>query len=266
MTSASIRITTCVLLAFMLGAGVSYASEEPTNVTVRVIAKGGKFVATTMGGVRVVLRDSATGEVLASGITSGTSGDTERIMLTPLKRGEPLSTPAQIQRDAGLATGRFVARLDIDAPVKVRVEATGPLAQLQAAVTVTSEQWVIPGKHITAGDGWVLELPGLAVDILSPVAHSSVPGEIAIEANVMLMCGCPITAGGTWDAKDYQVTAIIIFNGKQVDEIPLAYAGTANQFAAAYSPQRKGPMTITVTAWSEKDGNTGLDRTTVFAN
>lgn len=253
-------------LLFLLTVMSGQVRATPTDVTVSVIAKGGKFVGTTMGGVRIVLRDTATGEVLAAGLTSGSTGDTEHIMDSALMRGEPLSTPAEVQRNAGLPTARFEARIDLDAPVMLRVEATGPLGQPQAEVTVTSEQWVFPGKHITAGDGLLLELPGIAVDVLAPVVSSNVSGEIHIEANVTLLCGCPLIPGGTWDADEHEVTAIISRDTQILDEIPMAYAGTPSRFEVSYMPKTKGPMTITVTAWNRKNGNSGLDRTTVFAD
>ena len=35
---------------------------EPTDITVRVLSKDAKFVGTSMGGVRITLRDAETGE------------------------------------------------------------------------------------------------------------------------------------------------------------------------------------------------------------
>ena len=52
----------------------------PTDITVRVRAKDAKFVGDTMGGARVTIRDAETGELLAKGVTTGTTGDTSLIM------------------------------------------------------------------------------------------------------------------------------------------------------------------------------------------
>ena len=255
-----LRLAAALLaLAAIASTAATPAAAEPTDVAVRVIAKGGKFVGSSMGGARVVLRNADTGEILAEGVTAGSTGDTALIMREKLDRkGARWSEGA----------AEFRARLDIDAPVRVRVEATGPLAQRQAAATITAEQWLVPGLHVTAGDAWLLELPGIAVDVLAPAAHSSVNGssddsQIEISANVILMCGCPLTPGGLWDADEYTVKALIYRNGAAVGEVPLAYAGTASRFAATYAPGKPGAYRIVVVAYEPSTGNTGLDETTV---
>lgn len=233
------------------------AAAEPTDVAVRVIAKGAKFVGTSMGGVRVVMRDAETGEILADGVATGSTGDTGRIMTEGLDRSGARWTPGAAQ---------FVARLDLDAPRKIRVEATGPLSQAQAAVTVTSEQWVAPGQPVVGGDAWLLELPGFAVDILSPAAHSTVGGDMTIEANVVMMCGCPLTPGGLWDSDGYELTAVVRGPDGSTQEITLEHAGAPSRFAATWRPAADGLYDITVIAWDEANGNTGVDRTTAFVD
>lgn len=132
-----------------------------------------------MGGALVTIRDAETGVLLAKGITSGSTGSTERIMKAT---GEvPVS-------DEGSA--KFTATIDIDGPRLLEVTAYGPLSQRQAANRVSATQWVVPGKHITGGDGWLIELPGLAGQILSPRSHvlfGGVPQTVAIEANITMM-------------------------------------------------------------------------------
>lgn len=50
------------------------------------------------------------------------------------------------------------------AMVIIRDSWTGELlAQQQSMNFVSSTQWVLPSKHITGGDAWMLELPGFAV-------------------------------------------------------------------------------------------------------
>jgi len=66
----------------------------------------------------------------------------------------------------------------------------GPLSGLQAANRASNTQWVLPGKHITAGDGWMIELPGFAVKVLSPSPNASVqslPNTVPIRAYAALM-------------------------------------------------------------------------------
>src|SRR6056297_2872912 len=88
------------------------AVAEKTAMDVRVISKGAKFVGTSMGGVEVIIRDAATGEVLSSGKTAGTTGDTAKIMTEEAKHHAPVST-----EDAAV----FHATIDIDEPRRVKV-------------------------------------------------------------------------------------------------------------------------------------------------
>lgn len=146
-----------------------------------MLSRDAKFVGTTMGGTHVLIRDAQTGAVLAEGLTQGGTGDTERIMKRDRKRGVPIST-----EDAA----KFEAVVELKEPRLLEVVAFGPVAQRQAAVRVSSSQWVVPGRHLTGGDGWVLELPGLVVDVLAPPAHmalAGVPRAVELRANVVMM-------------------------------------------------------------------------------
>ena len=62
----------------------------------RVIAKGAKFIGTSMGGVEITIRDADTGELLVKGVAGGT-GDTKRIKAA---KSEPLATPDAAKFDA----------------------------------------------------------------------------------------------------------------------------------------------------------------------
>lgn len=104
-----------------------------------------------------------------------------RIMKTPIVRGMSLSDET---------AAKFTTTIDLDEPRLIEVTAYGPMANLQAANRISATQWVVPGKHITEGDGWTLELPGFVVDVLTPPTHMmlrGVPQTITIEANVTMM-------------------------------------------------------------------------------
>lgn len=153
----------------------------PTQITVRVKSKDAKFLGTSMGGATVRIRDAQSGELLAIGLTTGGTGDTAHIMQTPVRRGVPLA-------DAG--TAKFTATIDIDEPRRIEVSAYGPMANPHAANTVSATQWVVPGKHITGGDAWMLELPGFAVAIMAPAAPvtlKGIPQDVAITVKVVMM-------------------------------------------------------------------------------
>ena len=242
-------------VSLLVMAGVSVAWAEPTEITVRVLSKDAKFIGTSMGGMRITLRDAETREILASGVTEGGTGDTKRLMHEGAGRRAALS-------DASAA--KFQVTLDLESPRLIEVEAYGPLAQRQAAQRVVASQWVIPGRGISGGDGWVLEIPGFAVDVLAPPAHVKFDGATTVEvrANVVMMCGCPIEPKGLWDADKYEVQAIVSRNGKPVSQVPLTYAGQPSQFAAAVSATEPGMYEVAVYAYDPANGNTGVDRTT----
>ncbi len=228
----------------------------PTQITVHVKSKDAKFIGTTMGGVLITIRNVQTGELLAKGFTAGGTGDTSKIMTTPIKRGVPISDDS---------AAKFTATIDIDEPTQVEVTANGPLAGRQSANKVSATQWVIPGKNITEGDAWLMEMPGFAVNVETPNMHAMLTGTpqtVTITANVMMMCGCPITSGGLWDANKIEVSALLSRNGKRVGTMPLQYAGTANQFSGTWKVQEPGIYEATVYAYDAANGNTGLDSVT----
>ncbi len=232
---------------------------EPTDITVRVLSRDAKFIGTSMGGMRVTLRDAHTGEILATGLTRGGTGDTKRLMHKDGGRRTQLSDPS---------ASKFAMTLDIDEPRLVEVEAYGPMGQPQAAQRVVSTQWVVPGKHLTGGDGWVLEVPGFVVDVLGPPAHVRLKGasQVDVRANVVMMCGCPIEPGGLWDADKYDVQAIVRRDGKKIAQIPMRYAGETSQFSASVPIDQSGVYEVIVYAHDPGNGNTGLDRTTFLVD
>jgi hypothetical protein len=158
----------------------------------------------------------------------------------------------------------WAATLDLDRPRRLKVTARGPGAQRQAQAEVSTTWWVIPGKHVTGGDGILLELPGFAVDVLSPANHSrpgSAPQTVEITANVTMMCGCPITPGGLWDAEKYEIRAVIHKDDEVVEMVPMEYAGTASRFRATWTAAEPGTYRVTVYAFDAANGNAGLDET-----
>jgi hypothetical protein len=233
----------------------------PTQITVRVIARGGKFLGADIGGALVWLRDAQTGELLATGATQGGAGDTTAIMQNCRARGVPIPTDG---------ASAFTVTLDLAEPTLVEVTAYGPIGGLQSAHKVSVTQWLMPGQHVTGGDGLRLEIPGLLVQMLEPATHLAVqPGQtVTLRANVTMMCGCPIEPGGIWDSSNFEIRARIREGGNMLDEIPLTYAGTPSQFTGSWKvPQ---PLTgphdyeLLIYAHEPRSGNTGLGRVTFF--
>ncbi len=147
--------------------------------------------------------------------------------------------------------------------------AYGPLARRNTANSVSSTQWVVPGKDITAGDGWLLEMPGFFVDIREPAMHvmlKGAPQTIPLKANVRMMCGCPIEPGGLWDANQFEVTALVKRNGEAAGTAKLSYAGKTSEFAGTLTVDKPGTYVATIYAYDPKTGNTGLDNTTFIVS
>jgi hypothetical protein len=246
-----------------------------TKVCVRVIARDGKFLGDDVGGASITIRDAHTKELLAKGTTSGSSGlnGPGGVMCASLRRGEPIATTS---------ASSYTADLKLESPRRIEIIAYGPLGLPGSANTVSATQWVYPGKDILEGDGFLLELPGLIVQIVSP--STSYPAKsiaVSIQAHVAMMCGCPIDykteasqlvctelpAGQQpWLPNEFEVAAVICgANGAQTT-IPLQFvdaAGTPGQFAGMWEQPLPGTHDITVYAYQRATGNTGVDTATI---
>lgn len=232
------------------------AYGEPTEITVRVLAKDAKFIGSSMGGARVVIRDAETGMVLAQGVTEGSTGNTDSIMREPRRRHVAISDDE---------SAKFTARIDLSVPTLVEVEAFGPLAQRQSANRVSVTHWVVPGRPLSGGDGLLLEMPGLVVNVLGPPTHGTLDAaarSAKLEANVVMMCGCPFEPDGLWDANRLEVAAIVRYKGKVLAPVSLQYAGETSRFTADLPVEVPGIYDVSVYAYDPSNGNTGVDRVT----
>ena len=237
----------CATLAMAAQAGA-----VPTELTVRVIAKDGLFVGTMAEGVRIRITDADSGELYAEGIAEGGVGSIGRIMKGERRRGTRLS-------DAESA--KFVAVINLTEPRRVQVEAFGPLAYPASGNTVSATQWVVPGKPVSGGDGWVLEMPGFYVEIDTPVSGVRSPrGAVEFNAHVAMMCGCPVMPGGLWDAGKYELALRVEREGDLVAEAPLLYAGQQSRFSTTLQLEAPGAYEALVYAYDPANGNTGVDK------
>jgi len=237
------RLPTIIALATGLLVAAP-ALAEPTSVVVRAQSRDAKFIGTSMGGVAIRLTDVRSGKVLAEGLTEGGTGDTNLLMVQPWVRGAAR---------AGEGAAAFTTSIDIEEPTLVRLDAIGPRGHPGSEVAISSTAWVLPGQPVV-GDGWVVEFPGLVVD---PV--TSLDGNrLKITAKVTLMCGCPVTPGGLWDADHYRVQAWLKQGTAAPRAIDLGYAGEASTFAASAELDPKQPWSLTVTAFDARSGNAGV--------
>ena len=232
------------LLGLTLAAGGAFAAPLDTDVVVRVRAHDAKFVGSHVGEMNVVIDDADTGAWLASGRITGGTGDTQRLMQTPATRNMAL---------ANAESAAYRATLKLERPTRIRIRATGPLAQPDAVQEVSVTTWVVPGRNID-GDGIVLTLPGL---IVTPKPQRPTDGRLPLVADVTLMCGCPITKGGLWDSDDYEVRAWVAAGGESPAEVTLKFSGETNRFVGDLPAIRTGRYDVTVWAYDARTGNTG---------
>jgi len=241
----SILPTLFLSMSMSLSLAASAVAGTPTHVMVRAQSLDAKFIGNHTGGLQVTLSDARSGAVLAKGLISGGTGDTPRIMLAPHLRNAPLS-----DKD----TAGFEAVLDLAQPTLVKVDAVGPMGRPASAISVSSTMWIIPG-HDVLGDGWVLTFPGIVIE---PTTAPGPDGAIKVNANVTMMCGCPITPAGTWDANDYRIDATVLDGDRTVAATPLAYAGQPSQFTGVLPKIRPGKYRLRLVAVNARTPNTGV--------
>lgn len=249
-------IISVVLFVGTLFSGISEATE--TKIVVRAKSRDAKFIGSSMGGARVVIKDGDSGDVIKEGFTVGGTGDTKRLILEPIKRGSQLSDPS---------AAKFEATIDIEEPRLLTIEVYAPYSQRQSMTKSSTQVWLIPGKDII-GDGITVEIPGFAVDIIAPQTPEGIrlaggKALIPIRANIVMMCGCPTEPGGLWDSSKYEIKAIIKHDGRISGTIPLRYADKKSTFEGELEVTRGGLYEIIVYSYDPVTGNTGLDRSVV---
>jgi len=230
-----------------------------TNIDVRVIAKGGKFLGDDVGGAAVTIHNAQTGELYATGNTSGGPGETS-LMSVSINRTQVYPTDS---------ASVFAAAIPLTEPCLLKITAWGPKAGLQSANTVTATQWMIPGIDITGGDGLLLEIPGLVVQAMQPATHLNLTaaGTTTVDflANVTMMCGCPIEVGTPWDPSLFNVGVQVQQLGGTVSaDFPLTYTGTTSQFSGSYTIPEPGNYSAVIYATQPGNGNSGMARVSFF--
>lgn len=229
-------------------------SQTETPVTIRVLSHDAKFIGTSMGGVEIMIRDISTGETLASGTTSGGTGDTDLLVLNKKSRYGEISTPE---------SAAFRAILSLTKPVFAEIKASFRTPYAGHPIVQSQTQWLIPGKEMT-GDGIILEMPGFATRILHPLPHQAITSreDAYIDFFMIMLCGCPISSGGTWDSDPMDVEALIYEGEELLRSIPLKNYKT-DYFRADLTNLAPGSYTVYVTAYDPRSNNTGVEKVTV---
>jgi len=232
-----------VCWAAMPATGQTEARE--TSVMVRVLARDAKLVGDAVGGARVTIADTRTGEVLAAGVTRGGTGDTEAIMTRRRERGASVfDTPG--------AAG-WLAHFELMHPTLVEIAAEGPLGYPGIGARASKTLLLAPGAEI-GGDGIVLELNGLIVEILD-AERQDAGLVVPVRARVRMLCSCPTEPGGVWSVQ--RVTALL-FDGERVVAVAdLEFSGEASVYAGAVRAPGPGRYTLEILAEDPATGNYG---------
>ena len=156
------------------------ADKIPTRVIVRVVSKDAKVVGSGVGGAFIRIKNVETGEILAEGKQLGGTGNTDRIMVQPRRRGEVLYGTS----DAAF----FQADLLLDKPTQVEIYTEAPLGFPHNIQKGSKTLTLIPGKHIL-GEGVVIQLNGLIVNILNPSSKESLKKgeEVAVRVEIRML-------------------------------------------------------------------------------
>ena len=225
---------------------------KETKLVVRTNAKDAKFIGSSMGGSLIMIRDAESGDLLAKGLTKGSTGDTDLIMNTPKERYLEISKGA----------ASFETSLKISKPLFVTIEAYAPANQKNSSVFAQTQVWLIPDKPID-GDGITLEIPGFVIEGLYPQTHQGFSIEkdqtVDLKANMVMMCGCTISDGGLWDSNDIEVNAMVYVNGEYQKSIRMDFY-EINTYTAKLDLEKTGSYEVILTAYHHKSKNTGVNQ------
>ena len=168
----------CLLISFV--SLVLSAEKSVTKVIVRVVARDAQVIGSGVGGALIRIKNLETGEILAEGKQEGGTGSTERIMVQPRRRGEMVY--------ATFGSAHFEAKILLDRPTQVEIDAEAPLGYPQAIQKGSKTLTLIPGKDLL-GEGIVIELNGLIVNIVSPSSKESLKGgeAVSVKAEVRML-------------------------------------------------------------------------------
>lgn len=235
-----------LLVAGMLLSSQVFATE--TKITIRAKAVDAKFIGTSVGGLRVVVTDAETDEILDTGWISGDTGSTDTIIKNPISRGQSITD----ENTAG-----FVAKVDISSPRLLKFTVIGPYAYRQSLQEATITSWVIPGKDIM-GDGIILSMPGFIIDTWTSVMEG---GIVQIFADSAMLCGCKISPNTQWNPRNFEAKAIIMRDGEKVTEVELPFTGPVAIFSGETKIEKPGHYKVIAYIIDQKTGNVGVDRT-----
>ena len=251
-------------LSVFFGLVVALAADAPspgipTTVVVRVVGNRAMVLGDAVGGAAVTIKDMATGAVLASGVQTGSGGDLRSIMMTPRQQIE------QIYSLKGSAS--FTATLSLTKPTLVEITGEGPLKFPHAKRRASKTVLLYPGKHV-AGDGIVLDINGLIVQIVSPTPDRplGIGDGVTIRTTVNMMCDCIVEPFGNWDSRQMELYGEVRVDDKVIGRVEFFHQGPKGIFQGDYTIPKwlkgKDRLTLRVVASDAEGINVGFDEIT----
>lgn len=226
-------------------------STTTTNISVRVLALGGKFIGSHVGFANVDIYGADPDTPLASGLTNqglvdntDGSGVTALIMAQPYPWGYPLRADEATE---------FAFDFPLTEPTVLTFVAT---SVADTRISASCDRLVLPNVPLTGAMGVVLVLQGLLTELTEPAAGASIVAGTAttIMAQVRMMCGCMIE-NLFWPAGNFNVQATIS-NGTEVQTLTMSYTGVPSMFSTSYNFPSSGNYEVSIVA-TEINGNLG---------
>ena len=211
-----------ILAALFTAWPISVSGQEaiPTTVVIRAIAQDAKIIGSGVGGAQITIRDARSGEVLASGIQEGGTGDTEAILGDRPRAGGVFDSEG---------AAHFEATIALAEPTPVVIEAAGPLGTEHAMQRSSISLLLVPGHHIL-GDGVVLTLHGFTVELVDAPAEVAGGETLAVGAKITMLCGCPTEPGGRWDSDGYDLSLALVGDTGVITSSVLTYSGETSHY------------------------------------
>lgn len=223
----------------------------PTLISVRALALGGKFIGSHVNYANIEIYGPDNPSMpLACGLTDqGNPGAGDGSGITPLIMGQSYPWGYPIRSEQATA---FNTTLFLDQPTILNFVAT---SMADPRISVSSRRWVVPGVALTDAMAVVMVIPGLLTELTAPTPGQTftVNEQIAIKANVNMMCGC-IIDNLFWPAANFTVQAVISYGGN-TDTVTLGYIA-ASAFSGNYQFPTPGEYEISIIA-TEMNGNVG---------
>lgn len=230
----------CLLLA-------GHAAAAPTRVEVGVLAQGAKFIGDATGGARVRITERETGRLLAEGLTRGGTGDTGLIMGPDGGHYKSLISEG---------AAHFSAAIDLAEPTPVRITAIGPMDFPAAQAEADKTLWLLPGQDFTGANRILLSLSGYLIKPTEVAVKADGRGTLLVD--LLMLCGCPITPGGLWDADRIEKTATLAGESGTTERVALAHTGDGVSYRATFAGQVKDPVGIRIRIKGMDDDNSAF--------